>query len=349
MREPIRQAIPFRQPGPAPAPRRLTPLPGGASEPAAPNFIGQSPALLAAVKVARQVADSTATVLIHGESGTGKEQLARLIHDHSRRARGPFVAVNCAAIPETLLETELFGHEKGAFTGAAARRVGRFERATGGTLFLDEVGDMSPGMQAKILRALQEEEIERVGGDRPVSVDVRILAATNRDLDVEVEAARFREDLYYRLAVVVLKLPPLRERGDDVLLLARHFLEHFARKHGRAVHEISAGAMDLLRSHGWPGNIRQLRNVVERSLLVSEGGVLLPEHLPPEVRLGESAPRERGHAEGEFLPLKEMENRHIRRALALTGGNLGHTAEILGIHRNTLRQKLRKLHEDVEE
>ena len=349
MREPIRQAIPFRQPGPAPAPRRLTPLPGGASEPAAPNFIGQSPALLAAVKVARQVADSTATVLIHGESGTGKEQLARLIHDHSRRARGPFVAVNCAAIPETLLETELFGHEKGAFTGAAARRVGRFERATGGTLFLDEVGDMSPGMQAKILRALQEEEIERVGGDRPISVDVRILAATNRDLDVEVEAGRFREDLYYRLAVVVLKLPPLRERGDDVVMLARHFLEHFARKHGRAVHEISAGAMDLLRSHGWPGNIRQLRNVVERSLLVSEGGVLLPEHLPPEVRLGESAPRERGHAEGEFLPLKEMENRHIRRALALTGGNLGHTAEILGIHRNTLRQKLRKLHEDVEE
>ncbi len=349
MREPIRQAIPFRQPGPAPAPRRLTPLPGGASEPAAPNFIGHSPALLAAAKVARQVADSTATVLIHGESGTGKEQLARLIHDHSRRARGPFVAVNCAAIPETLLETELFGHEKGAFTGAAARRVGRFERATGGTLFLDEVGDMSPGMQAKILRALQEEEIERVGGDRPVSVDVRILAATNRDLDVEVEAARFREDLYYRLAVVVLKLPPLRERGDDVVLLARHFLEHFARKHGRAVHEISAGALDLLRSHGWPGNIRQLRNVVERSLLVAEGGVLLPEHLPPEVRLGESAPRERGHAEGEFLPLKEMESRHIRRALALTGGNLGHTAEILGIHRNTLRQKLRKLHEDVDE
>jgi DNA-binding NtrC family response regulator len=349
MREPIRQAIPFRQPGPAPAPRRLTPLPGGASEPAAPNFIGNSPALLAAVKVARQVADSTATVLIHGESGTGKEQLARLIHDHSRRARGPFVAVNCAAIPETLLETELFGHEKGAFTGAAARRVGRFERATGGTLFLDEVGDMSPGMQAKILRALQEEEIERVGGDRPISVDVRILAATNRDLDVEVEAARFREDLYYRLAVVVLKLPPLRERGDDIVLLARHFLEHFARKHGRAVHEISAGALDLLRSHGWPGNIRQLRNVVERSLLVSEGAVLLPEHLPPEVRLGESAPRERGHGEGEFLPLKEMENRHIRRALALTGGNLGHTAEILGIHRNTLRQKLRKLHEDVDE
>ena len=349
MREPTRQAIPFRQPGPAPAPRRLTPVPGGAGEAAPATFIGHSPPLLAAVKVARQVADSTATVLIHGESGTGKEQLARLIHDHSRRARGPFVAVNCAAIPETLLETELFGHEKGAFTGAAARRVGRFERATGGTLFLDEVGDMSPGMQAKILRALQEEEIERVGGDRPIPVDVRILAATNRDLDVEVEAGRFREDLYYRLAVVVLKLPPLRERGDDVVLLARHFLEHFAHKHGRAVREISPGALDLLRSHGWPGNIRQLRNVVERSLLVSEGAVLLPEHLPPEVRLGESAPRERGHAEGEFLPLKEMENRHIRRALALTGGNLGHTAEILGIHRNTLRQKLRKLHEDVDE
>jgi two-component system response regulator HydG len=352
MREPIRQAIPFRAAPTSTPARRLTPLPGGSGAgdvAAAGSFIGESAGLLAAVKVARQVADSTATVLIHGESGTGKEQLARIIHDNSRRARGAFVAVNCAAIPETLLETELFGHEKGAFTGAATRKLGRFERANGGTLFLDEVGDMSPGMQAKILRALQEEEIERVGGDRPIPVDVRILAATNRDLAVEVEAGRFREDLYYRLAVVVLHLPALRERGDDVVRLARHYVEHFARKHARAVHEVSDGAMALLRSHAWPGNIRQLRNVVERSVLVAEGGVLLPEHLPPEVRLGESAPRERGHAEGEFLPLRELEIRHIRRALALTGGNLGHTAEMLGIHRNTLRQKLRKLNGEEEE
>ncbi|HEX8696823.1 MAG TPA: sigma-54 dependent transcriptional regulator [Longimicrobium sp.] len=345
MREPIRQAtIPFRQPAVVPA-RGLAPVPvrngdGGS------HIIGQSPRMQAAVAVARKVADSTATVLVHGESGTGKELLARIIHEHSARARGPFVAVNCAAIPETLLESELFGHEKGAFTGASARRAGRFERASGGTLFLDEVGDMSPGMQAKILRVLQEEEIERVGGERPIHVDVRVVAATNRDLAEEVAAGRFRDDLYYRLAVVVLELPPLRERGDDVELLARHYVEHFARKHGRPVHEISDGAMNLLRSHSWPGNIRQLRNVIERALLVAEGGVLLPENLPPEVRLGEGSPRERGKEDGEFLPLREMEIRHIRRALALTGGNLGHTAEILGIHRNTLRQKLRKLHED---
>ncbi len=346
MREPIRQAIPFRQPGPAPAPRRLTPLPGGGAESPGPNFIGNSPALLAAVKVARQVADSTATVLIHGESGTGKEQLARLIHDHSRRARGPFVAVNCAAIPETLLETELFGHEKGAFTGAAARRIGRFERASGGTLFLDEVGDMSPGMQAKILRVLQEEEIERVGGDRPVAVDVRVVAATNRDLAVEVAAGRVREDLYDRLAVVVVHLPPLRERGEDVELLARHYLEHFARKHGRGVYDLHDGTVELLRAYPWPGNVRQLRNVVERALLMAEGPVLLPEHLPDEVRLGQPHPGGRpahGGRDG-LLPLRELEDLHIRRALALARGNLGATADLLGIHRNTLRQKLRRLH-----
>jgi two-component system, NtrC family, nitrogen regulation response regulator NtrX len=348
MREPIRQAIPFRQPGPAPAPRRLTPLPGGASEPAAPNFIGQSPALLAAVKVARQVADSTATVLIHGESGTGKEQLARLIHDHSRRARGPFVAVNCAAIPETLLETELFGHEKGAFTGAAARRVGRFERATGGTLFLDEVGDMSPGMQAKILRALQEEEIERVGGDRPVPVDVRILAATNRDLDVEVEAARFREDLYYRLAVVVLKLPPLRERGDDIVMLARHFLEHFARKHGRAVHEISAGAMDLLRSHGWPGNIRQLRNVIERVLILAEeSGAIQPSELEPQGATPDNSDTLSLGPAVTAMALREarelFEREYLVAQINRFGGNISRTAQFVGMERSALHRKLKSL------
>jgi DNA-binding NtrC family response regulator len=319
-----------------------------AVRPAVASFLGESVRLRAALKVARQVSRSTATVLVHGESGTGKELLARIIHDESDRARGPFVAVNCAAIPETLLESELFGHEKGAFTGAAQRRVGRFERSSGGTLFLDEVGDMSPAMQAKILRALQEEEIERVGGDRPIPVDVRVIAATNRDLEAEVAAGRFREDLYYRLAVVVIHLPPLRERGDDVELLARHYLEHFARKHGRGVHELDEGALELLRSHPWPGNIRQLRNVVERALLMAEGPVLLPEHLPNEVRLGVpragSAPAY--GAEGELLPLRELEHRHIRRALALARGNLGATAELLGIHRNTLRQKLRRLNGD---
>ena len=313
-------------------------------------LIGDSVRLRAAVRVARKVSDSTATVLIQGESGTGKELLARVIHDESRRARGPFVAVNCAAIPEALLESELFGHERGAFTGAAARRVGRFERASGGTLFLDEVGDMSPGMQAKILRALQEGEIERVGGDRPIAVDVRVVAATNRDLAAEVPAGRFREDLYYRLAVIVVHLPPLRERGGDVELLARHYLEHFARKHGRTVYELDDGTVELLESYPWPGNVRQLRNVIERALLVAEGPVLLPEHLPDEVRLGQPLPGEPAHgSQGVLLPLRELEDRQIRRALALAGGNLGATADLLGIHRNTLRQKLRRLHGDSDD
>ncbi|HEX8432444.1 MAG TPA: sigma 54-interacting transcriptional regulator [Longimicrobium sp.] len=309
----------------------------------APAIVGESTGLRAALKVARQVSHSTATVLLHGESGTGKEMLARVIHDESDRARGPFVAVNCAAIPETLLESELFGHEKGAFTGAVGRRAGRFERASGGTLFLDEVGDMSPAMQAKILRVLQEEEIERLGGDRPVPVDMRLVAATNQDLLAEVKAGRFREDLYYRLAVVVVNLPPLRERGDDVELLARHYLEHFARKHGREVRELDDDAAALLRSFPWPGNIRQLRNVVERASLLAEGTVLFPEHLPDEVRLGPARAASASRDEAELLPLREVEDLHIRRALALARGNLGATADLLGIHRNTLRQKLRRL------
>ncbi|HEX2077476.1 MAG TPA: sigma 54-interacting transcriptional regulator [Longimicrobium sp.] len=341
MRDPIFHDARTRAAAPA---RRSPSGHGPAGAPVA--FIGESVRLRAALKVARQVSDSTATVLVHGESGTGKELLARVIHQSSGRARGPFVAVNCAAIPETLLESELFGHEKGAFTGAAARRIGRFERASGGTLFLDEVGDMSPGMQAKILRVLQEEEIERVGGDRPVAVDVRVVAATNRDLGVEVAAGRFREDLYYRLAVVVVHLPPLRERGEDVELLARHYVEHFARKHGRGVYDLHDGTVELLRTYPWPGNVRQLRNVVERALLMAEGPVLLPEHLPDEVRLGQPHPGDRPSHGGRdgLLPLRQLEDLHIRRALALAGGNLGATAHLLGIHRNTLRQKLRRLH-----
>ncbi|HKP76546.1 MAG TPA: sigma-54 dependent transcriptional regulator, partial [Longimicrobiaceae bacterium] len=279
--------------------------------------------------------------LIQGESGTGKELLARIVHENSRRARGPFVAVNCAAIPETLLESELFGHERGAFTGAATRRLGRFERASGGTLFLDEVGDMSPTMQAKILRALQEHEIERVGGDTPVRVDVRVVAATNRDLEAEVAAGRFREDLYYRLAVVVVHLPALRERGGDVDLLAGRFMDAFAAEHGRPVRALSPEAAARLRAYAWPGNVRQLRNVIERAVLVADGEVLRAEHLPPEVLNAAEGPG--GDGDGAFLPLRELERRHIRRALDLTGGNLGDTARLLGIHRNTLRQKLRGL------
>jgi DNA-binding NtrC family response regulator len=332
MREPTRPIVPYRNgaaAGTSPA-RVLAASPP--REPAETAFLARSPRALAALKVARQVADSTATVLVQGESGTGKELLARIVQ--------PFIAVNCAAIPETLLESELFGHERGAFTGAAQRRLGRFERASGGTLFLDEVGDMSPTMQAKILRVLQEHEIERVGGETPVRVDVRVVAATNRDLETEVAAGRFREDLYYRLAVVVVQLPALRERGDDVDLLALRFLEHFASEHGRPVRELSSEAAERLRAYAWPGNVRQLRNVMERAVLVADGGALRAEHLPPEVLSATAAPEPDAD---RFLPLRELERRHIRRALDLTGGNLGDTARILGIHRNTLRQKLRQI------
>ncbi|HEX6745869.1 MAG TPA: sigma-54 dependent transcriptional regulator [Longimicrobium sp.] len=342
MREPSRPIVPFRSAGSAAATARVLSAPAAAPREAADGaFLGRSPRVLAALEVARLVADSTATVLVQGESGTGKELLARIVHEHSRRARGPFVAVNCAAIPETLLESELFGHERGAFTGAASRRLGRFERASGGTLFLDEVGDMSPTMQAKILRVLQEHEIERVGGDTPVRVDVRVVAATNRDLEAEAAAGRFREDLYYRLAVVVVQLPALRDRGDDVDLLARRFLETFAAEHGRPVRGVSPDAAARLRAYTWPGNVRQLRNVMERAVLMADGEVLRAEHLAPEVLAATAAPEPDG--DGRFLPLRELERRHIRRALDLSGGNLGDTARMLGIHRNTLRQKLRQL------
>jgi DNA-binding NtrC family response regulator len=321
------------------------------------TLVGESPKMVAAFKTAARVADSTATVLIQGQSGTGKELLARFLHEQSRRREGPFVAVNCAAIPEHLLESELFGHEKGAFTGAVARRTGRFERANGGTLFLDEVGDMSLPLQAKILRALQEREVERLGGDKPVPVDVRLVAATNRTLEEEVAAGRFREDLYYRLAVVVLTLPPLRERGDDIRLLAEHCIAKGANDRGWYVEAIANETLDFLRNYPWPGNVRQLCNVMERSLLMADGPVLLPQHLPPEIRNHPSEAFLRGaerrlgrdrrerhdrRSDGTALPpLEALERDHIRRALALTGGQLGRAADLLGIHRNTLRRKLR--------
>jgi sigma-54 specific flagellar transcriptional regulator A len=341
--------------------------------------IGESGRMLTAVKTIARVADSTATVLLHGESGTGKELFARLLHEKSDRGAGPFVALNCAAIPETLLESELFGHEKGAFTGAIGRKMGRFERAHGGTLFLDEVGDLSLGAQAKVLRALQEREVERVGGEGVLRVDVRVVAATNKDLAREVALGRFREDLYYRLAVVVLTLPPLRERGDDIRLLAEHCVARFACEHRRATRAISREALTLLAAYAWPGNVRQLYNVLERAVLLAEGPVLLPAHLPPEVRApvqgflggpaafgplptpshgfpsyatpgyglpshaspgGSSTPQHAAAPAEGLLPLGELERRHIAHALALTGGHLARAAELLGIHRNTLRRKL---------
>jgi DNA-binding NtrC family response regulator len=295
--------------------------------------------MLEAFKTIARVSKSSATVLIRGESGTGKELIARTIHERSARASGPFVAVNCAAIPENLLESELFGHEKGAFTGAIGRRIGRFERASGGTLFLDEIGDMSLALQAKILRVLQEREVERVGGSGPVSVDVRLIAATHRDLDQDVRAGRFREDLYYRLAVVTVALPALRERGNDLRALTEHYLARYAREYGRPVQAVSREAFTVLQSYKWPGNVRQLRNVIESAVLLADSDTLLPYHLPPELLLAE-APPELADEGVSLLTLSELERRHIQKVLAASGGQMNVAAEILGIHRNTLRRKL---------
>ena len=327
-------------------------------------LVGESPKMVAVLEMAARVADSTAPVLIQGESGTGKETFARFLHERSYRREGPFVPVDCAAMPEHVLESELFGHEKGVFAGAVARHAGRFERASGGTLFLDEVGYVSLPPQAKILRAVQERQVERLGGQKPIPVDVRLVAATTRALEPEVTAGRFREDLYYLLALVVLPLPPLRERGDDVRLLAEHCIAQGVREHGWQVKEIASETLDLLRNYPWPGNVRQLCNVMEGALAMADGPVIMPAHLPPEIsqhpsqaflrgterRLGRERRERHDRRSGGTLlpPLEALERDHIRRALTLTGGHLGRAAGMLGIHRNTLRRKLREWGFDAE-
>jgi two-component system, NtrC family, response regulator AtoC len=303
------------------------------------RLVGRSPAMLAVYKAIARVAPSSATVLILGESGTGKELVARAIHGASPRSAGPFVAVNCAAIPETLLESELFGHEKGAFTGAIARRAGRFEAAIGGTLFLDEIGDMSVALQAKILRAVQEREIERLGGSDTMPVNVRVIAATNQNLREAIGKGKFREDLYYRLSVVTIRLPRLADRDGDLTLLTAYFAREFSREYGKSIDRISERALDLLRSHDWVGNVRELRNVVERGVINAVDDVLRADHMPEEL-FGSVEPL----AERTDTPLTtiaELEARHIARVLAHTNGAVGATADILGIHRNTLRRKMR--------
>ncbi|HEX2095009.1 MAG TPA: sigma-54 dependent transcriptional regulator [Longimicrobiaceae bacterium] len=323
--------------------------PGGSGIPLPPvdpadpgdELVGSSPALIEVFKGVGRVAPSAATVLVTGESGTGKELVARAVHRMSPRPGGPFVAVNCAAIPEDLLESELFGHERGAFTGAVARKVGRFERANGGTLFLDEIGDMSLVLQSKILRALQEREIERLGGKERIPLDVRVVAATHRDLPALVEAGEFREDLFYRLAVVRLHLPPLRERTGDLRLLALHYAARFARAYGTALRAVSPAALERLEAHSWPGNVRELRNVLERAVLLAPGDTLLPEHLEIDRRgAPETMPA------GVFLPgygptlsMAQVEALHIARVLEHVGGHFGRAAEILGMHRNTVSRK----------
>ncbi len=316
-------------------------------------LVGENPTVVSVFRTATRVADSSATVLIQGEKGTGKTSLARFLHERSRRRDALFVAVNCAAIPEHLLEGELFGYERGAFAGATSRRTGRVERANGGTLFLDEVAGMPLPLQAKLLRALQDREIERLGGNAPVPVDVRLLAATNRILEEEVAAGHFREDLYDWLAVVVLTLPPLRERGDDIRILAEYCIARGARERGWQVELIADETIGLLRSYPWPGNVRELCNAMEHALFMADGPVLFPAHLPSEIRnhrSGMQAQRsdrrhhtrfDRGSGAVAIPPLEALEQDHIRRALALTGGHLGRAADLLGIHRNTLRRKLR--------
>ena len=302
------------------------------------EIVGQSPALRRVLDVATQAAPSSATVLILGESGTGKELIARYIHSKSGRANGPFVGVNCAAIPESILEAELFGHERGAFTGAIAKREGRFARARGGTLFLDEIGELSPAVQVKILRVLQEGEYEPVGG-HTVKADARIVAATNRDLVSEVEAGRFREDLYYRLNVIAVTAPALRARREDIPLLVDHFLGVYCTKNGRARLTVPSEVLRKLMDYSWPGNVRELENVIERAAVLCRSELLGLSDLPDAV--ASATPRPPSELTFSIgTPLSEVEQRMIRDTLSHTGGDKSLAAQLLGISTRTIYRKL---------
>jgi len=309
------------------------------------DIVGGSDALLYVLHKVRQVASGDTSVLILGETGVGKELIARTIHDESPRSNGPFVVVNCAALPPNLIESELFGHERGAFTGAERQRRGRFELAHGGTLFLDEVGELSLEMQPKLLRVLQEGEMERVGGTETITVNVRVISATNRDLSAEMEAGHFREDLFYRVAVYPITVPPLRDRRDDIPVLVQHFTRHFAQRRGLSLDEVPAEVMRRLQTYDWPGNVRELQNVIERAVLTSSGGVLrLAEPLKSDPN-GKAASRDTV-SEVSGLTLDEVERRYIVEVLEATRGQIsgaGGAAEILGLHANTLRYRLKKL------
>lgn len=326
-----------------------------------PKIVGHAPAIRRVLKLARQVAGSKATVLISGESGTGKEMFARYLHAMSKRASGPFIAVNCAALPEHLLESELFGHEKGAFTGAIARKLGKFELADGGTLLLDEISEMDLALQAKLLRVLQEGEVDRVGGTETIKVDVRVLATTNRDLEDWVKQGKFRQDLYFRLNVIPLRLPSLKERGDDVLELARFFMNMYIREYSLPPVELSPAAVEWLRSYAFPGNVRELQNLMERAVLLANGQPIQPAHFLLEDEewplFDEDEQEDRESASpapansaapgtgtnalaGPVIPLHEMERLMIIKGLEATSGNRTQAAELLGISVRTLRNKL---------
>jgi two-component system response regulator FlrC len=313
---------------------------GANAGPARPDVIAHDPAMQRVVEDARRVAARDTTVLLLGESGVGKEVVARLLHDSSPRAAGPFVAVNCAAITESLLESELFGHEKGAFTGAVARHEGKFEQADGGTLFLDEIAETGGALQAKLLRVLQERQLVRVGGERAVEVDVRVVAASNRDLEAAVRAGGFREDLYYRLAVFPIRIPPLRERLEDILPLAEHFLRLLGRGPAHTAPPITDEARAALAAHRWPGNVRELQNSVERALILSAGEPITAAMLG--LTAGAEATAGGAAAVDGAVTLKELEQRAIRAALEAEGGNRRRAAKRLGIALRTLQYKLKE-------
>ncbi len=306
-----------------------------------PNIIGDSAELHAVFDVVKRAAPTKATVLILGESGTGKELVAQAIHEESPRKDKAFIKVNCAALSESLLESELFGHEKGSFTGAVGRREGRFELADGGTLFLDEIGEITPTLQIKLLRVLQTREFERVGGITTVKVDVRLVAATNRDLAAEVKAGRFREDLYYRLNVVAVTLPPLRTRKGDIPQLVNHFIDKYARSYGKEIRGLAPGTLNALLSHDWPGNVRELENVVERAVVLAPETELTADDLPATLK----GPRPRDRAVGALIPgasLHEIEREAILRTLEMVNGSTSAAAEVLGISVRKIQYRLKE-------
>jgi len=306
------------------------------------RIIYRSPKIGALINMAGRVAASRTTVLLQGESGTGKELLARLIHHLSPRAAKPIIAVNCSALHENLLESELFGHEKGAFTGASTRRIGRFEEADGGTLFLDEIGDLSASVQVKLLRFLQEREFQRVGGNQTIRSDVRIISATNRDLEARVKESLFREDLFYRLNVVTMAIPPLRERKEDIHALIDHFLKRYADENGKDMEGISSEAQDLLLKYDYPGNVRELENIIERAVVICRDSVISVEDLPFREEMGVAG---EGHKDGEGMlrgSMEELERKLILDAMEKTGDHQTKAADLLGISERMLRYKLKK-------
>jgi DNA-binding NtrC family response regulator len=316
------------------------------------NILGQSPRMQEVFDVVKQAAPSAATILLNGESGTGKELVAHAIHRLSPRAQGPFIPVHCASLSTNLLESELFGHEKGAFTGASERRRGRFELADGGTLFLDEISEIEPAIQVKLLRVLEERKFERVGGNETLEVDIRLIAATNRDLKAMVDQGKFRQDLFFRLDVVSILLPPLREREDDVVLLCHHFLKEFAQQNNKVIGEFTPDALQILSAYSWPGNVRELRNVIERMVVLSRGPKLTARDLPAALRLAVQQDSTSGTLRGGGSltgtdSLESVERNLIQAALKRRQGNRTQAAAQLGISRRTLQRKLKQYREQM--